>query len=329
MLNYLERIKNTRILVFGDIMLDRYWHGTVERVSPEAPVPVVRFQEEKLVLGGAANVAANVAGLGAYPVLAGVVGKDVEGASLRGLLEASKIGSECVFDSEVRPTTVKSRILAGGHQIARIDREELSDLDGKEAEGLLNGIGELTRGCDAVILSDYGKGMVTRQMTSELIGTAREFGVPVMADPKGIDYKKYDVAAILTPNKKEALELFRAENKRNGDVMEAGRYILDRFHLEEVLITLGAEGMALFSKTAEPVIIPASKRNVFDVTGAGDTVIAALAVARAVGIGSIQGARIANAAAGEVIEKVGTTAIGLEDLENASSLFMEKESESG
>lgn len=313
----LKRFENVSVLVFGDVMLDRYLMGRVERVSPEAPVPVVELEVEKLVLGGAANVAANVAGLGARTTLVSVTGHDGEASQIKELLENAGIGSESVIPSASRITTVKSRIMAGGHQVARVDSERADSLAGDDLEKMTAIFTKLIEGHDVIVISDYGKGVVSAEASTRLITAANSVGVPVFVDPKGLDYRKYDGASVLTPNRKEALELYLAEARRSGTIEEAGRHILKSFEIEELVITLGPDGMALFEKGREMESLAASARIVFDVTGAGDTVIAALAVARAAGADLGSAAIIANAAAGEVVDKTGTFAVRKKDVVRA------------
>ncbi len=309
-----EQFGSVRILVFGDVMVDRYLNGSVDRISPEAPVPVVRLESERVIAGGAANVALNVKGLGASVELVSVVGHDSDAEHLIKLLSDAGIATDGIIGSKQRPTTVKTRVMAGSHQIARIDSEAVADLDMEESEGVLERVMERLEQCDALVISDYGKGVATSILTSRLITAAAGFSIPVLVDPKGLNYSKYKGATTLTPNKKEAWDVFHSETKRDCDVETAGAYLVKGFELDEAVVTLGADGMALFSKDDEPHFLKASARNVFDVTGAGDTVIGTLAVAKAAGFDLRTSALIANFAAGQVVERIGTTAIKFDDL---------------
>ncbi len=309
-----EQFNSVRILVFGDVMVDRYLDGVVERISPEAPVPVVRLESERVVAGGAANVALNVRGLGASVELVSVVGNDTDSKVLKNLITGAGIDSDGLFCSLERPTVVKTRVMSGSHQIARIDREVSRKLSVDESNELSARVFPAIERCDVLVISDYGKGAVTDDLVSRLIATAVGSEKPILIDPKGINYSKYKGATMLTPNKKEAWEVFHAETKEDCDVETAGKYLVDEFELKEVVVTLGADGMALFSRDKETVFLRASARNVFDVTGAGDTVIAALAVAKAAGLDLETSATIANFAAGQVVERIGTTATAIDDL---------------
>ncbi|MDH3531227.1 MAG: PfkB family carbohydrate kinase, partial [Acidobacteriota bacterium] len=306
-----------KIAVFGDVMLDRYLIGEVGRISPEAPVPVVDLKEERLVAGGAANVAANIDGLGSKAVLISVVGTDREGEELLGLLETLNIEADGIASVEGRATTVKTRILSGSHQIARVDRERVLDIGGSESREILDHFESIIEEIDVLVISDYGKGTAEEKTVARLITLAKKNSVPVLVDPKGLDYTKYMGATVLTPNRKEALEYYHSESKGKGGIEEAGVHILEQLDIEHVLITLGPEGIAVFSSVDETVSLKASARTVFDVTGAGDTVIATLAAAVGAGADIETAARIANIAAGEVVGKIGTTPIGIDGLRAA------------
>lgn len=310
----LNRFKDLRVLVVGDVMLDRYLIGGASRISPEAPVPVVNLQDERLVAGGAANVAANIKGLQSQVHLVSVLGADDEARSLKSVLEKAGIDSKELIESENRVTTVKSRILAHGQQLARLDRESNVEISGEDADRLISAVEKNIPDCDALLLSDYGKGIITSLTSPRLITIARDAGIPVFVDPKGSDYSKYAGASVLTPNQHEASEVYYAGTRKHGTVEEAGTYILESLDIEELVITLGADGMAVFPLSGIPVEITSTARNVFDVTGAGDTVISVIALAKASGASLETACVIGNTAAGMVVEKVGTTAVDFEDL---------------
>lgn len=316
---YLEKFKNMRIAVFGDVMLDRYLLGEVGRISPEAPVPVVDLKEERLVAGGAANVAANIQGLGSEALLISAIGMDNEGRELIGILENQKIAVDGISRVEGRDTTVKTRILSGSHQIARVDRERVLEIGEKESRAALEYIESVVEEIDALIISDYGKGVAGYEIVPRLITLSKVHSVPVLVDPKGLDYSKYTGATVLTPNRKEALDYYHSESKGKGGVEEAGAHILKQLSIEHLLITLGPEGIAVFSQSDEKLSLKASARTVFDVTGAGDTVIATLAAAVGSGADIGTAARMANVAAGEVVGKIGTTPISIDGLRSALS----------
>lgn len=314
---YLKEFENLRIAVYGDVMLDRYLIGEVGRISPEAPVPVVDLKEERLVAGGAANVAANIKGLGSEVLLMSAIGTDREGTELLGLLETQSIGVDGISRVEGFETTVKTRVLSGSHQIARIDRESVLEIGETESHALLEHFDSIVEGIDALVISDYGKGTASHEITARLITKSKLHSVPVLVDPKGLDYSKYAGATVLTPNRKEALEYYHSESKGRGGVDESGAHILKELDVDHLVITLGPEGIAVFSKHDERVSLKSSARTVFDVTGAGDTVIATLAAAVASGAGIASAARMANIAAGEVVGKIGTTPISLDELRSA------------
>ena len=314
MKSILEQISGKRILVLGDVMLDRYWWGAVNRISPEAPVPVVSLQRETLVLGGAANVALNLKGLGVTPVLIGVIGTDVAGEgvvqhSLSGGFDASYL-----VRAESRPTTVKTRVIAHHQQIVRLDEEMAADVPADIASRLLETVRRELDTCDAVLLSDYVKGVLTSDVTAEVIRVSAGRGKPVIVDPKGKDYAKYRGAYILTPNHKETMEAASLQIADATELEAAGRRMVGELDLHAMLVTRGENGMMLVESGQETFELRASARDVYDVTGAGDTVIATLTAAIASGMCLREAATLANVAAGIVVEHVGTTAITAEML---------------
>lgn len=320
MFNDFSKVK---ILVIGDIMLDQYWWGRVSRISPEAPVPVVKLERTSLALGGAANVAANVAGLGATPLLVGIVGTDGEADLLVRTLSDLGVSSEHLLRLDKRPTTVKTRIIAHSQQVVRVDSEISNEIDENDEAELWSLIERLISDVDLVIVSDYAKGVVTDRLLQRLFDAARRSGKMVFVDPKGKQYSLYSGAALLTPNLKEAADAAAVDEGRGDLVERAGERLLNELGLEMLLITQGEDGMTLFRKDASPEHLPAVAKEIYDVTGAGDTVIACLGVAMAAGYGFVDAARIANAAAGLVVEQVGTTFITAERL--SAILAMERE----
>ncbi len=314
MQNLLEKFSNVRVLIVGDVMIDQYWWGSVERISPEAPVPIVNLKKKSLVAGGAANVAANIAGLGAKPYLIGVVGGDSESESFSKILDNINVSSENLVYLENRPTTVKTRIIAHSQQITRIDHENTSLLNFDEEELLWKQIELVIDETDIVLISDYAKGVVTENIAMRLITTSVSKNKFVIVDPKGKNYQKYKFATILTPNQKEAFEATGLENTEENTIDSVGKQLLENLSLEGLIVTRGEDGMTLFQNHKESQNLPASARNVYDVTGAGDTVIATLTVAIGAGSDFFTAAKLANLAAGFVVEKVGTTAIKVSDL---------------
>lgn len=312
----LEKFSKLNILVIGDVILDRYWWGDVSRISPEAPVPVVRLKNTTLAAGGAANVAANIAGLGATPILVGIVGDDEGAQQFPGVLEAANVSADHLVRDGARPTTVKTRVIAHSHHVVRVDQEHADGISVDTENAIVEKLRAEIGRADAIAVSDYAKGMLTSRVLADLFKIAGENGKPVLVDPKGKDYSKYKGAALLTPNRREAAEACNFED--TGDVVDrAGTKLMHDLSLDALLVTEGEEGMTLFRKSHSPIRMAAEAREVYDVTGAGDTVIATLAVALGAGADVEAAARLANVAAGLVVEQVGTTAVTLSALEAA------------
>lgn len=298
-------------------MLDRYWWGTVERISPEAPVPIVNLTKTSVAAGGAANVAANVAGLGAKPFLIGLLGKDDDALLLTDILSKNKINLDYLYQTTERPTTVKTRIIGHNQQVVRVDQETKRFLSKNEEEVIWKKISFILEKTKIIIISDYGKGMITENLLMRLITSANELGISILIDPKGKNFSKYKGASLLTPNRYEVAEACKLENT-NQEILEvAGNKLIEELNLKALLITQGEDGMTLFQKNKKPEHLYALARNVYDVTGAGDTVIACLAVAMASGREVLEAAQIANTAAGLIVEQMGTTAITADSLEQA------------
>jgi D-beta-D-heptose 7-phosphate kinase/D-beta-D-heptose 1-phosphate adenosyltransferase len=299
-----SRFGRQRILVVGDVMLDRYWWGSVERISPEAPVPIVRMDRTSLVCGGAANVALNLAGLGATPILVGIKGDDAEGRAFDEVLDQAGISPDHLQTISGRRTTIKTRIVAHQQHVVRIDQETSDEIDDSQVDGLTNAIDRLIPECDAVIISDYAKGFLTKRLIGNVINSAQLSGKPVLVDPKGRDFEKYRGAAVLTPNRREAAE---AGQYMGGD----GQPDFLRRHLDlsALLVTEGEDGMTLYGADGRRDHLDSLAREVYDVTGAGDTVIATFTAAAAAGLGFLDAAALANAAAGLVVGTLGTSHI--------------------
>lgn len=312
LLEILRMSSGVRVTVVGDIMLDRFWWGSVDRISPEAPVPVVTLDRMTEAAGGAANVAANVVGLGATVRLIGLVGDDPEAEALSNVLRSSGIDCESLISQAGHATTVKTRIIAHGQQVVRLDQERRISPDFSAAES----VDEWLENADVVIVSDYAKGFLTTDMLSRLITTARRLNVPVLVDPKGKEYGKYSGATIITPNRKEALDACKLEDVDEAVIQTAGVELLESVGCDAVLITQGDRGMSLFQGEVR-TDFPARARKVYDVTGAGDTVIATFATSIGAGADFLAAAELANFAAGLVVERIGTTAIRADELEVA------------
>jgi D-beta-D-heptose 7-phosphate kinase/D-beta-D-heptose 1-phosphate adenosyltransferase len=291
--------RRRRILVVGDLMLDRYLWGDVPRISPEAPVPVLRLARETEVAGGAANVARNLVGLGLQVRLAGVTGDDEQRGRLLRLLAEQGVETDGVLPDPARPTTTKTRIVGDHQQMLRIDAERAAPLDGAIAERLLAGIDRQLPDVDCVLLSDYAKGVLLGDLCARLIGAARARGLPVLVDPKGSDFGRYRGATLISPHRSELALAARVDGERLDPLLGAAASLRERLGLEQLLLTLGELGVALVDGTGVQRI-PAVAREVFDVSGAGDTVIATMAAARAAGLDAVDGAHLANLAAGVV-----------------------------
>lgn len=297
-----ERARGTRILVIGDVMLDRYWFGEVERISPEAPVPVVRVARREDRLGGAANVARNIVALGAQATLMGLVGCDEAGERIGSLAQEEGIQARLIADASIH-TTLKMRVLGRQQQLLRVDFEELPADGGLDA--LMEEVRSAMEGCDVVVLSDYAKGSLAR--VQDLIAMCREAGIPVLVDPKGHDYGRYQGATIITPNRLEMSQAVGAW-KDEDDLERRAQALREQLGLEALLITRSEQGMTLFTAGGRHHI-DAQAHEVFDVSGAGDTVLATLAVARAAGLSWEASVGWANRAGGIVVGKLGTSVV--------------------
>jgi D-beta-D-heptose 7-phosphate kinase/D-beta-D-heptose 1-phosphate adenosyltransferase len=315
LIGYINRFSSIRILVVGDIVLDHYIWGKVSRISPEAPVPVVNVTRENLLLGGATNVVHNVHDLGGSVSVCGVIGRDDAGSQVIQLLRAKGITTDGLIEDPGRPTTIKTRIIAHSQQVVRFDRES-KDRIGKDAHHLVfNYIKErIAQGLDGIVLSDYCKGMVTSDLVRDIVPLARKNGVIVSVDPKVSHFGMYRGVTILTPNTNEASIGSKIDIENEDSLLRAGNLLLKRLKCAAVLITRGEQGMSLFEQGRTVIHIPTVAREVFDVTGAGDTVIGALTLAMASGASMADAARIANYAAGIVVGIVGTATVMPEEL---------------
>jgi D-beta-D-heptose 7-phosphate kinase/D-beta-D-heptose 1-phosphate adenosyltransferase len=302
------------VLVVGDLMLDRYILGDVTRISPEAPVPVLTVREQRTVAGGAANVALNVAGLRARVLVAGVIGNDISGERLKEVLAESDIDVEAVVTDSSRPTTCKTRIMCDNHQIVRMDEEFIEDLQSRFSELLLQKIDSVLEGqIDAVILSDYAKGVLTVELVQKVIAACTRKGVPVLVDPKRTNYSAYSGATCVTPNLKEFKNALTAMAIEPHDIPGGGNLLRERLKCGSLLVTQGAHGMTLVTPD-HSYHFAALAEEVFDVSGAGDTVIATLATALAAGLNLTRAVQLANLAASAVVRRAGTAPIDWETL---------------
>lgn len=304
-------MKGKRILVVGDVMVDEFLYGRVERISPEAPVPVLEFNSHVFIPGGAANAANNVKSLGGEPLLLGCVGEDATALNLKKALKERSIDFHLLSDTS-RPTILKTRVVAHNQQVVRIDREKREPLPLKIEEKLIEKLESLLKEVEGVLVSDYQKGTVTVRLMRKSIEKGKEMGLPVVVDSKAFDGGFLEGATVFTPNRSEAERLVGYFLDGMEKVTKAGREILKRLKLEALLITLAGEGMFLFEEGKE-AHIPAATAEVHDVTGAGDTVAAALSLALSAEKDFLIASQIANLAAGVVVRKIGTaTATPLE-----------------
>ncbi len=312
------------VLCLGDVMLDRFLHGDIERISPEAPVPVIRLRETREMPGGAGNVACNIASLGARAVLVGLVGEDEAGAKLRRILEARSGIEPALVASARRPTICKTRFIAGRQQVVRADDESGARLFEEEAAALMAAVDARLAGAGALILSDYGKSALEPAVVAHAIAAARRAGVPVFVDPKSADFSRYRGATCITPNLKEFAAAARGPCGTEAEIATAARALLDDCAADAILVTRSERGMTLVEQNGEVTTVPARAREVFDVSGAGDTVIATLALACASGRTLAQAMHIANAAAGVVVSKLGTATANIAEVMHELSAQADK-----
>jgi len=313
----IDDFKNVRALVIGDLMIDEYLWGSVDRISPEAPVPVVCVEKESHALGGAGNVIHNLVVMGAKVFAVGTAGTGKAGQMIFEKLEALGIGTDGVISEPQRPTTRKTRVIASNQQVLRIDKEIKKNINADTLEKLVRIIESKIVNVDLIILSDYDKGLITKDLVQQAVTLARKHKVLTLADPKSLDFFKYKQVSILTPNKKEASLAANMDIKSGKDLFTAGQKIMDRIKIERLLITCGQDGMVLFERGKKPYIIESKAQQVFDVSGAGDTVISLLGLGLATGATFKESAMVANAAAGIVVAKVGTATASIDELRQA------------
>jgi D-beta-D-heptose 7-phosphate kinase/D-beta-D-heptose 1-phosphate adenosyltransferase len=317
----LDAASRTRILVVGDVMLDTFLWGSVARISPEAPVPVLDFERESSMPGGAANVARNLTALKVATDIFGVVGKDSSGVQLKALLTEHHIGCEGLVSSSTRPTSVKTRIVAHTQQVVRIDREARDGIDGTLTRRLARAFEQGVSSAAAVIVGDYGKGVVTQAFLEEIKSLCRARGLWLSFDPKPVHHLDLSGLSLITPNRKEAFELARLPDETKNpnpladtNLMRVADALLRELKPALLLITLGELGMLLCQRDKPPFHIPTVAQEVFDVSGAGDTVIATFSLAIAAGASPVEAAILSNHAAGIVVGKVGTATVSSEEL---------------
>lgn len=312
--NNIRNFKNARVLVVGDLILDEFLWGDVSRISPEAPVPVVWVKKESFMPGGASNVANNLSSLGAKVHLVGVIGDDERGAILKGELEQKGVNTAGIIVDDSRPTILKTRVVAQHQQVVRIDKERVDPLSAVVIARLVRYIERIMKDIDAVIIEDYGKGVITSALLSKIVPLAKRHKKIISVDPKEEHFKYYRGISVITPNNHEASRAVGFQIKDDASLRKAGAALLAKLRCRIALITLGENGMAVFEKSKPMTQIPTVAQEVFDVSGAGDTVIASYTLSLAAGADAIMAAHIANCAAGIVVGKVGIAVVTPDEL---------------
>ncbi len=311
----INKFRDAKILVLGDFILDQYIWGNVSRISPEAPVPVVDIKRETYLPGGALNVGNNIRTLGATVLPCGVVGRDIWGRMLLKRVKSEGIDTSGIIVDSSRPTTLKTRVIAHSQQVVRFDRESTEEISEKDMNKIVNFFRKKINDVDGVIIEDYGKGVINPELLRYIVKMAGKYNKFVAVDPKEKNFKYYKNVTIITPNKKEAYNASgRSLEDRHTSIEDVGRLLLRRLGCKAVLITLGEEGMALFERSGKISKIPTAAKEVFDVSGAGDTVIAVLSLAMSSGADFNEAALIANCAAGIVVGKVGAASVTKDEL---------------
>jgi D-glycero-beta-D-manno-heptose-7-phosphate kinase len=305
----LQSFRGKKIAVLGDLMLDRYYWGSVQRVSPEAPVPVVEVESESIRLGGAANVAQNIQSLGGEPVLVGLIGNDHVGKSLIEMLKERNLETRGIVVDGSRPTTIKTRVIAHGQHVVRIDNESKADCPDHLVSRIIDAVRYNIRDIDGIIIEDYNKGVATTEVIRQVIAVATKYNKIITVDPKFNNFTEYKGVTVFKPNRREVEEVLGGRLKNLDDVMSAGRRLLTMLSAQNVLLTRGEEGMSLFEANGGAMHVPTMAENVQDVSGAGDTVIATLTMALAGGLGIREACVLANCAGGVVVGAVGIVPI--------------------
>jgi len=310
----IDNFGKTRILVIGDIMLDKFIWGNVSRISPESPVPVVEVDHETIMLGGATNVINNIVSLGGKVLLCGVVGDDYTGREIFSLLNESKVNVSGIIIEDNRPTTIKTRIIAHAQQVVRYDRETRESLKPETTDSILNFIHDQKDNLSAIIVSDYRKGVITREIMEGVKDLMSTRGLPLAVDPNIKNFPLYEGVTIITPNHNEAQEAAGIDIVDEESLKRVGEKLLQSYRCRALLITRGEDGMTLFEEGGKRVDIKAIARKIYDVTGAGDTVTATLTLGIVAGLDMKSAAYLSNLAAGIVVGEVGTSAVRIDDL---------------
>ncbi len=318
--SFLGKIKDVPVLIAGDLMLDTFVYGNVDRISPEGPIPVLSVEKETRMLGGAGNVLSNLSALGAKPVLLSVIGDDAQGLLVRDMAEA--MGADCagLVSDPSRPTILKTRYVAQGQQLLRTDFEKTHAIDPSLEEKILQTAQEKIKSVKAVVLSDYGKGFFKGTLLAQLIALANRAGIPVLVDPKGDDFSIYRGADIVTPNRKELALATKTQNlKSDEEIVGAAQRVIAHCGIKHVVATRSEDGMSVIGEGGDVLHLRTTAREVYDVSGAGDTVMATIAACLAAGMELQSAARLANLAGGIAVSKSGTAPVGMQELKSALS----------
>lgn len=316
LIKIIEQFNNKKILVIGDVMLDKYIWGEVSRISPEAPVQVVKVEKESYAPGGAANVANNVAALNGTTYMIGIVGNDEANKILVSELKSRKINTDGIIEDKNKPTIQKVRVIGKGQQLLRFDYEKKGYLDENFENKIFDFVLKRIQNIDAIIISDYAKGVITKQLAKKLIKLANEKKKTIIIDPKPKHKDFYKNATLITPNNKEACEMLNVDEEDEEGIINAGKKLLEEFN-SHLIITRGEKGMTIFEKNDEITNIPTKAKEVYDIIGAGDTVVATLALALASNATLKEAAILANYAAGIVVGKIGTSTVTTEEIKKA------------
>lgn len=314
----LGNFKGKKIAVVGDLMIDRYYWGSVRRVSPEAPVPIVEVESESVRFGGAANVANNIQALGGVPILVGLIGDDHPGAMFTEMLREQGLDASGIVVDPDRPTTIKTRVIAAGQHVVRIDNESKQDCPLSLQSRIIDAVRADMASIDGIIVEDYNKGTVTRDVIRAVVALAREHGKPVTVDPKFNNFFEYKGVTVFKPNRREVEDVVGGKLKTTADVVRAGKTLLETLGARNVLLTRGEEGMSLFASDGSITHFPTMAQVVQDVSGAGDTVIATLTMALVAGAGINEACILANCAGGVVVGAVGIVPVLPEQLLQAA-----------
>lgn len=317
----MKKFAECHILVVGDLMVDAYLWGDAERISPEAPVQIVSVSSEEQTLGGAGNVISNLAALGAKVSAVGVIGCGPDGQLVLNQLNALGVNTAGVIQDQQRPTTRKTRIIANHQHVLRFDREVKTEINRQIINKILHSAEEKTANTDLILVSDYGKGLISKALMKKLTATAQKHGKLLIVDPQGLDYKKYAGASIITPNQRETALAAGIEIVDDQTLAEAAQRLIEKTGIDKILVTCGKDGMVYFERNARPYRIGTKARQVFDVSGAGDTVLAVLGLGMAAGYSIKEAVALANTAAGIVVGKVGTATVSKTELADSLNLI--------